>query len=127
MSDRSAVSVLIVDDQAPFRAVARTVVGIAPGFEVVGEAGSGEDAVELAGRAEPAVVLMDINLPGINGIQATREIVARRPDTVVVLLSSYDADSLPSDAGTCGAARYLHKEDFGPAVLAEIWDEHAPA
>ena len=46
---------------------------------------------------------------------------------MVVLLSSYDADSLPADAQTCGAARYLHKEDFGPAVLAEIWHESAPA
>jgi DNA-binding NarL/FixJ family response regulator len=119
--------VLIVDDQAPFRSVARTVVALSPGFEVIAEAGAGDEAVALADSTSPRVVLMDINLPGMNGIDATREIVTRHPDTVVILLSSYKADALPADALTCGAARYLHKEDFGPAVLAEIWQEHAPA
>jgi DNA-binding NarL/FixJ family response regulator len=116
------VTVLIVDDQAPFRAVARTVVDLAAGFSVVGEAASGEEAVELAASLEPRMVLMDINLPGINGIEATRLIVADHPDVAVVLLSTYKEDDLPADAGDCGAARYVHKEDFGPAVLREIWD-----
>jgi len=122
-TDNSAptdVGVLIVDDQAPFRAVARTVVQLAAGFAVVGEAASGEEAVELAAALRPKVVLMDINLPGINGIEATRRIVAEDPDTVVIMLSTYRADDLPADAGDCGAARYVHKEDFGPAVLREI-------
>ena len=114
------VGVLIVDDQAPFRAVARTVVQLAAGFEVVGEAASGEEAVELAAALHPKVVLMDINLPGINGIEATRRIVAADPDAVVIMLSTYRADDLPADAGECGAARYVHKEDFGPAVLREV-------
>ena len=116
------VSVLIVDDQAPFRAVARTVVDLAAGFSVVGEAASGEEAVELAASLEPRMVLMDINLPGIDGIEATRRIVADHPEVAVVLLSTYKEDDLPADAGDCGAARYVHKEDFGPAVLREIWD-----
>lgn len=116
------VSVLIVDDQAPFRAVARTVVDLAAGFAVAGEAASGEEAVELAASLHPAVVLMDINLPGINGIEATRRIVAADPEAVVIMLSTYRADDLPDDAADCGAARYVHKEDFGPAVLREIWD-----
>jgi DNA-binding NarL/FixJ family response regulator len=120
------VSVLIVDDQAPFRAVARTVVDLAAGFTVAGEAASGEEAVEMAADLHPALVLMDINLPGINGIEATRRIVAAAPDVVVVMLSTYRADDLPSDAADCGAARYVHKEDFGPAVLREIWTEHNP-
>jgi DNA-binding NarL/FixJ family response regulator len=114
--------VLIVDDQPPFRAVARTVVDLAPGFEVVGEAETGEAAVEQASATRPAVVLMDINLPGISGIEATRRIVASNPATVVVLMSTYDADSLPAEAGECGAARYVHKEDFSPVVLREVWD-----
>ncbi|MEZ5322841.1 MAG: response regulator transcription factor [Microthrixaceae bacterium] len=116
------VSVLIVDDQPPFRTVARTVVGIAPGFEVVAEAESGEAAVDAAATSRPAMVLMDINLPGINGIEATRRILATAADTVVVLLSTYDAESLPSDARDCGAARYVHKEDLSPQVLREVWD-----
>jgi DNA-binding NarL/FixJ family response regulator len=117
------VGVLIVDDQAPFRAVARTVVQVAAGFDVVGEAASGEEAVELAATLHPAVVLMDINLPGISGIEATRRIVDADPDVRVILLSTYRADDLPADADECGAARYVHKEDFGPAVLRDIWDE----
>jgi DNA-binding NarL/FixJ family response regulator len=118
------VSVLIVDDQAPFRAVARTVVQLAAGFAVVGEAASGEEAVEMAATLHPAMILMDINLPGINGIEATRQIVAAAPDTVVIMLSTYKADDLPSDAADCGAARYVHKEDFGPGILREIWTDH---
>jgi DNA-binding NarL/FixJ family response regulator len=117
------VTVLIVDDQAPFRAVARTVVDLAAGFEVVAEAASGEEAVELAASLHPAMVLMDINLPGISGIEATRQIVAADPDAVVIMLSTYRADDLPSDAADCGADRYVHKEDFGPSVLREIWAE----
>lgn len=118
------VGVLIVDDQAPFRAVARTVVDLAAGFAVVGEAASGEEAVTMAADLHPAMVLMDINLPGINGIEATRRIVAEHPETVVIMLSTYRADDLPSDAADCGATRYVHKEDFGPALLREIWAEH---
>lgn len=125
ISTSGDVGVLIVDDQAPFRAVARTVVQVAAGFGVVGEAASGEEAVDLAASVHPAVVLMDINLPGINGIEATRRIVAAAPGTVVIMLSTYLADDLPADAADCGAARYVHKEDFGPAVLREIWSEHA--
>ena len=118
------VSVLIVDDQAPFRAVARTVVDLVAGFVVIGEAASGEEAVTMAADLHPALVLMDINLPGINGIEATRRIVAAAPDTVVMMLSTYRADDLPGDAADCGAARYVHKEDFGPAVLRETWGAH---
>lgn len=116
------VTVLIVDDQGPFRAVARTVVDLAPGFAVAAEAESGEEAVDVAATAQPAVVLMDINLPGIDGIEATRRILAAHPATVVVLLSTYRADDLPAEAADCGASRYVHKEDFGPAVLREVWE-----
>jgi two-component system, NarL family, invasion response regulator UvrY len=118
--DAGEASVLIVDDQAPFRTVARTVVSLAPGFTVTGEAASGEEAVEVALAITPDVVLMDINLPGIDGIEATRQIVEALPSTKVILLSTYDADSLPAEASTCGAARYVHKEDFSPQVLAEV-------
>jgi two-component system, NarL family, invasion response regulator UvrY len=116
------VRVLIVDDQAPFRSVARTVMSLAPGFEVVGEAESGEDAVALADALEPRLVLMDINMPGINGVEATRQILANHPDVVVILLSTYQADDLPADARTVGATAYVHKEDFSPVIVRDIWD-----
>jgi len=118
------VPVLIVDDQAPFRRAARMVVTATPGFTVVGEAESGEEAVTLAGELSLGLVLMDINLPGINGIEATRRIVEAHPGTVVLLLSTYQAGDLPGDASACGAAGYVHKEQFAPAVIVEAWDGH---
>ena len=118
------VRVVVVDDQAPFRSAARAVLGMTEGFEVVGEAGSGEEAVDLAESLTPELVLMDINMPGMNGIEATRRITNAHPEVVVVLLSTYNADDLPSDARDCGAAAYVNKEDFGPVVLRDVWAEH---
>ncbi len=116
-----ATTVLIVDDQMPFRMAARSVVGVTPGFEVVGEAKSGEEAVEQVAALHPELVLMDINMDGISGIEATRRIVAAHPDTKVILLSTYDEEDLPGDARTCGALGYVHKEQFGPDVLVDMW------
>jgi DNA-binding NarL/FixJ family response regulator len=117
------ISVLIVDDQVPFRAVARTVIGLTGGFEVTAEAETGEDAVAQAAQHQPDLVLMDINLPGINGIEATRRIRAARPATQVILLSTYSEADLPADARDVGALAYVHKEDFGPALVRELWDQ----
>ena len=113
------VGVLIVDDQAPFRRAARAVVTATPGFEVIGEAESGEEAVALAEDLAPEVVLMDINLPGINGIEATRRISAAHPEVVTLLLSTYREEDLPAGADDCGAAAYVNKEEFGPGVLLD--------
>jgi len=119
--DALAVTVLIVDDQVPFRRAAATVVRLTGGFEVVAEAGSGEEAVELAGTLGPGLVLMDINMGGISGIEATRRITSAFPDVAVVLLSTYQADDLPADAGSSGAIAYVNKEEFGPQVLQDVW------
>ena len=115
------VRVLIVDDQAPFRNAARTVVGMTPGFEVVAEAISGEEGVETAASLRPDLVLMDINLPGINGLESIRRIRAERPETVAFLLSTYAVTDLPADARTCGAAAYINKDEFGPDILESVW------
>jgi two-component system invasion response regulator UvrY len=115
------VPVLIVDDQALFRRAAAAVVRLTPGFVLVGEAESGEEAVELATTLDPALVLMDINMAGINGIEATRRITSEHPGVLVVLLSTYQAEDLPSDARTSGMAAYVNKEEFGPQVLTEVW------
>ena len=121
------VAVLIVDDQAPFRRAARAVVTATPGFEVVGEAESGEEAVQMVDALEPGLVLMDINLPGINGIEATRRITNAHPAAVVVLLSTYQMGDLPGDAEGCGAVAYVHKEDFGPALVQDAWSRRGAA
>jgi two-component system, NarL family, invasion response regulator UvrY len=125
VSDGS-VGVLIVDDQAPFRLAAAAVVRATPGFDVVGEARSGEEAVALAAELEPQLVLMDINMDGIGGIEATRRIVDAHPGLRVVLLSTYDVESLPADAATSGAIAYVHKEQFGPDVLSRAWAGELP-
>jgi two-component system, NarL family, invasion response regulator UvrY len=116
----STVDVLIVDDQPPFRDVARTLVSLLAGWRVVAEAETGEDAVAAVARVHPRVVLMDINLPGISGIEATRQILATAPQVRVVLLSTYAADDLPADALSCGASAYIRKEDLTPRRLREV-------
>jgi DNA-binding NarL/FixJ family response regulator len=117
------VSVLIVDDHEAARRAMRMMVRVAPGFDLAGEAATGEEAVSLAGELHPDLVLMDINLPGINGITATRTIIDRMPDTVVFLCSTYRHDDLPADAATSGAAAYVHKEELGARLLRELWSE----
>ena len=119
----ATVDVLIVDDQPPFREVARTLVSLVAGWRVVAEAETGEDAVAEVARHLPGVVLMDINLPGISGIEATREVVAANPSVRVVLLSTYGADDLPADALNCGAVAYLHKEELTPRRLREVLNQ----
>jgi DNA-binding NarL/FixJ family response regulator len=119
------VAVLIVDDQAPFRRAAAAVVRLTPGFAVIGEAETGESAVEMVESLRPSLVLMDINMPGINGIEATRRITSGHPDVVVLLLSTYQADDLPADAASSGYRAYVNKDDFGPTVLQSIWSATA--
>ena len=115
------VRVLVVDDQEPYRRAMQAVVDATEGFTVVGSAASGEDSIEVARDLRPQLVLMDVNLPGIDGIEATRRILAEadgvRP--VIVLLSTYDRDDV--DLVGSGAADYVPKGSFGPDRLAEVW------
>ncbi|MEY2476168.1 MAG: two-component system, NarL family, invasion response regulator UvrY [Actinomycetota bacterium] len=114
------VRVLVVDDQAPFRQAAKAVVSVTPGFEVVAEAASGEDAVTMAHLLAPDLVLMDVHLPGIDGLAACRAIVADHPATTVLLLSTYQEEDVPGDTRTCGALAYVSKDQFGPDVLEQL-------
>ncbi len=118
------VRVLIVDDQAPFRAVARTVVEMTDGFEVIGEAETGEDSVHRAHELSPDLVLMDVNLPGINGLEATRRILADHANgkpVVVLVLSTYEAAEFGPQAEEAGAAGFISKSEFSPERLADAW------
>ena len=118
------VRVLIVDDQEPFRLAARMVVDATDGFEVVGEAETGEVSVELARELGPDLVLMDVNLPGINGLDATRQILAERSEPVIVLLlSTYEEEEYAPRAAECGASAYIPKAVFGPDKLEAAWAE----
>lgn len=111
---------MVVDDQRPFRDVATSVANLIKGWAVVAEAETGEAAVESALALRPQVVLMDINLPGISGLEATRQITTELPGTRVVLMSTYTAEQLPGDAMDCGALAYVRKEDLTPRVLREL-------
>jgi DNA-binding NarL/FixJ family response regulator len=117
------VSVLIVDDQLPFRLAARAVLRRTEGFHLVGEAADGDEAVALAAELHPSLVLMDINMPTMNGIEATRQIMASAPSTVVFLCSTYQRSDLPPEAEASGFAAYLNKEELGPVLLRQLWDE----
>src|SRR5438128_4783611 len=121
------VRVLIEDDQEPFREAARMVVEVSDGFEVVGEAESGEEGIERARELHPDLVLMDVNLPGSDGTEATRRILAELPGTVVFLVSTYEPAEYEPKAAECGAAAYIPKSTFGPFELEEAWDRAKPA
>jgi DNA-binding NarL/FixJ family response regulator len=117
------LSVMVVDDQAPFRMAARAVIRRSHGFSLAGEAENGVKALELANEIHPAVVLMDINMPEMGGIEATRRIVADLPETFVILCSTYDISDLPPDATASGARAYVNKEQLGATTLRRLWDQ----
>jgi len=115
------VRVLVVDDQAPFRRAMASVVAETDGFVVVGEASSGEESLELSRDLQPDLVLMDVNLPGIDGLEATRVLVASDRPPVVLLLSTYDDDAGEQFTAESGAVGYVTKSAFGPDRLTAAW------
>lgn len=119
----SALPVIVVDDQAPFRSAAKAVLRRLGEFELVGEASSGGEAVHLADDLQPALILMDINMPEMGGIEATRQIVSAHPDVVVFLCSTYDVEDLPPDAANSGARAYVNKERLSADLLRRLWED----
>lgn len=115
------VQVLICDDQQAFRAAAREVVNATNGFEVVGEVETGEESVVAAGRLHPDLVLMDVHLPGIDGLEASRRIRAADPKVAVLLLSTYDPEEVTARIAGSGAIAFISKAAFGPDGLMEVW------
>ena len=118
----AAVRVMIVDDQQPFRAAARAVVERVAGFELAAEVESGEQAVAACATSAPDLVLMDINMGALDGIEATRLITGAAPSIRVILVSTYALDDLPPGARTSGAIAYVNKDELSPRVIRRLWE-----
>lgn len=115
------VKVLIVDDQPAFRAAAREVIASTDGFVVVGEALTGEESIASVRGLHPDLVLMDIVMPGLDGLEAARRIRAEKSDVVVFLLSTYDLENFASRIGASGANAFIPKAEFDPRSLVQAW------
>jgi DNA-binding NarL/FixJ family response regulator len=123
---KPSVGVVAVDDQAVFRQVAREVIEATDGFESLGEAGSGEEALVLADEVDPDLILVDVRMPGMNGIETAARLAAAHPSSTIVLVSSEDRSELPEGTDCCGAAALLSKEEFGTAALQRLWALYGP-
>lgn len=116
----SSVRVLLVDDQQIVRQGLATILKYAPGIEVVGQACDGEEAVAQARSLKPDVVFMDLKMPRLGGIPATRQICAELPDTHVIILTTYDADDLVFEGIKAGARGYLLKEATSETLVEAV-------
>jgi two-component system, NarL family, invasion response regulator UvrY len=116
-----SVRVLTVDDQPLFRDAARAVVGATPGFESVAEVPRGEDALALVARLRPDLVLVDVSLPGIDGLETSRRLAATDTGPLVVLISADDDPMLRDSARTHGAVAFLSKQELRPSTLRALW------
>jgi DNA-binding NarL/FixJ family response regulator len=114
------IGVLVVDDEVLIRAGVAAIMGAAPGIQVVGEAAGGEEAVSLAATTAPDVVLMDIRMPGVDGIAATKRILAAGSHPRVLMLTTFDLDEYVYQALRAGAAGYLLKDTPPQRLIAAI-------
>lgn len=121
--NQPVVAVLIADDQALVRAGFRSILDAQPGLRVVGEAANGLEAIDLVRRHRPNVVLMDIEMPGVNGLEATRRIVAEAPPehpVAVLMLTTFDLDAYVYDALRAGASGFLLKDVLPEELIAAV-------
>ena len=116
--------VLVVDDQADWRSTLRDLTRAIPELTVIGEAASGEEALDAAARLEPELVLMDVRMPGMDGFAASRQLTERNPSTVVMLISVDGRDAEAVRAS--GAAAVIRKQELSTRALADAWRAHRP-
>jgi two-component system, NarL family, invasion response regulator UvrY len=120
----TAVRVLTVDDQEVFRGIVREVVDATPGFEVAGEAASGEDALTAVDALAPQLVLLDVRMPGMDGLEVAKRLSKNHPETLVVLISVEESVDVPSAAELPSRVPFVRKRDFGPRMLRRLWATH---
>jgi DNA-binding NarL/FixJ family response regulator len=126
MAPVGQVGVLVVDDQLVFRQVAHEVIDATEDFELLGEAASGQHALVADAELSPDLVLLDVRMPGMDGIETAARLRAQHPESVVVLITVEEPPNLPAGLFSCGAAAWVRKQDFGPALLRQIWSAHGP-
>ena len=121
----STVGVLVVDDQLVFRQAARDVIEATPDFVLLGEAASGAHALAAVEELHPDLVLVDLRMPGMDGIETATRLHSAHPDAVVVLISIEQPPNVPTRVASCGAATLVRKQDFGPALLRRVWGAYS--
>jgi len=124
---RATIAVLAVDDHEAFRVATRAVVAATPGFELVGEAGSGADAVAASLRLTPDLVLLDVNMADLDGLQTSRRLVEIERPPVVVLVSAEEDAASAQEVAECGAAAFVEKRELSPSTLRALWARHGRA
>ena len=120
------VRVLTVDDQEVFRLVAREVIEATPGFESIGDASGGEEAISAVERLEPEMVLLDVRMPGLDGVEVARRLRETNPGTLIVLISVEEPMDIPSAAQLGNTIPLVRKQDLRPRLLRRLWREHRP-
>lgn len=117
------INALIVDDDRAFRGVVRRLLERAGEISVVGEAGDGEEAIELTRKLQPDVVLMDVAMPRVDGLEATRRIKAERPQTKIIILTIHEEDVYRRAARGSGADAFLIKKTLATRLLPAIIEQ----
>lgn len=118
------VGVLTVDDQDVFRSAAQEVIAATPGFATIGDAASGPKALELVQLLKPDLILIDVRMPGIDGVETSRRIREQNTDAVVILISLDDPVDVGAMIANSGAVAFLRKQDFRSAALQALWATH---
>jgi two-component system, NarL family, invasion response regulator UvrY len=123
-SGGTRVRVVVADDNAAVRGAIGAVVARADGFELVGEAVSGDELLRFVGELLPDLAVVDVRMAGIDGIEASHWIARFHPETVVILVTAGDVDTLPPTADASPAAAKLTKAELTARRLAQIWSDH---
>jgi two-component system invasion response regulator UvrY len=123
-ADNGDIAVMTVDDQRVFREAARDVIDATAGFRSIGEAASGPEALELLEEREAELVLVDVRMPGMGGIEVVERIKRAHPEVVAVLISIEEASNLPAKASSSSAEALVRKQDFCPDLLRGLWHDH---
>jgi DNA-binding NarL/FixJ family response regulator len=124
-SQSDEVRTLVVDDQEAFRDVMRRLLAVSPGFTLVGEAPSGEDAIAAVETLNPRLVLMDVRMPGMGGLCAARVLGELHPEVVVVLISVHGDEELPRELVAGNATvPFVRKQELRPSLLKDLWERY---